>query len=275
MVEPTEETKPKKKRRVGSTSDTCVAFPVGDEIAAAKARDRKGIVHVASIPPGMPPGTLRNLMLEFGDVGRVYLAPEDEHTHRRRKFGGGTTRKFYTEGWVEFEDKRVARDVASQLHCTNIGGRGSSYYHDFLWNLKYLPKFKWHQLNEGAIYQRQVRKARLSQKMAQAHRENLFFLEQVEKANAKKKIARRKAEQCAKRGEHVDEPNTAKTTEPDIQEEQIPDKRRKAEQCAKKGEPVDEPNTTEPDFQEEQIPDKRTFVTRTHQISDRLLAVLF
>lgn len=47
---------------------------------------------------------------------------------------------------------------------------------------RYLPKFKWSQLKEGAVYNNQVRKARLEQRVNQARRENNLFLERVEEA---------------------------------------------------------------------------------------------
>jgi len=43
---------------------------------------------------------------------------------------------------VEFRDKKVAKSVAQSLNNTQIGGRKGDYYHDDIWNLKYLKKFK-------------------------------------------------------------------------------------------------------------------------------------
>ena len=45
-------------------------------------------------------------------------------------------------------DKRVAKAVASTLNNVPIGGRKKNYYHDDLWNMKYLPKFRWTHLTE-------------------------------------------------------------------------------------------------------------------------------
>ena len=65
----------------------------------------------------------------------------------RKKFGG-SKKKNFTEGWVEFLDKRVAKAVARTLNSMPIGGQKRNYYHDDLWNIKYLPKFKWGHLTE-------------------------------------------------------------------------------------------------------------------------------
>ena len=49
---------------------------------------------------------------------------------------------------MEFEDKKVAKRVVAMLNGNAIGGKRRSAYHYDLWNLKYLPKFKWDQLTE-------------------------------------------------------------------------------------------------------------------------------
>lgn len=43
---------------------------------------------------------------------QVYLAEEDQANRRARKKAGGNSGKMYTEGWVEFEDKKIARGVS-------------------------------------------------------------------------------------------------------------------------------------------------------------------
>ena len=41
----------------------------------------------------------------------MYLAEEDQANRRARKKAGGNSGKMYTEGWIEFEDKKIARGV--------------------------------------------------------------------------------------------------------------------------------------------------------------------
>ncbi|CAJ1462186.1 unnamed protein product [Effrenium voratum] len=164
--------------------------------------DRKGVIHLASIPLCMGIQKLRHIMEQFGEVGRVYLAPEDKVRHQNRKRSGGSRKVRFTEGWVEFADRRVARRVAESLNGSTIGGKKRhNFFRDDMWNMRYLPGFKWHMLKEGTIYNQQVRKARLQQRMSQATRENSFYLESVEKAKTREKIAERRAA----RGKNGDE----------------------------------------------------------------------
>ncbi|KAG0299409.1 RNA-binding ATPase activator esf2 [Dissophora globulifera] len=162
------------------------------------ARDKTGIVYLSRVPPFMKPVKLRHLLGQFGELGRVYLAPEDAKVAARRKKYGGNKKQNFTEGWVEFKDKSVAKQVAKSLNTTIIGGNKNSYYHDDMWNIKYLPKFKWDHLTERIAYENSSRAQRLQAEINQAARENKYILNNIEKAKMikgmeEKKAAKRKA----------------------------------------------------------------------------------
>ena len=90
---------------------------------------------------------------------------------QKRKQRGGNKKVRYTEGWVEFADKDVAQMVAENLNnqpvgkaafistkmCQTyrsllpklfLGGRKNSFFYSDIWNMKYLPGFKWQHLSE-------------------------------------------------------------------------------------------------------------------------------
>lgn len=96
----------------------------------------------------MKPEKLKHLLSKYGDINRIYLVPEDKSLHKKRVAAGGNRRAKFTEGWIEFEDKKIAKRVAAMLNTTQIGGRKRDYYHDDMWNLKYLKGFKWDHLTE-------------------------------------------------------------------------------------------------------------------------------
>lgn len=68
----------------------------------------------------MTPNFIRKLLRQYG-IERIYLMPEDESLRLHRKKTGGNKRQRFTEGWVEFTDKKVARLVAEALNCQNMG----------------------------------------------------------------------------------------------------------------------------------------------------------
>lgn len=124
----------------------------------------RGVVYLSTVPPFMKPDKLRHLLSQVGDIGRIYLTPEDKSDYKKRKREGGNRKKKYVDGWVEFIDKRKAKKAADILNGTPIGGKKRhNYYRDDIWNLKYLHKFKWSMIKEEERYKKMSRKQKLDQ----------------------------------------------------------------------------------------------------------------
>lgn len=157
-----------------------------------EALQKRGVIYVSRIPPFMKPNKLRTIMSEYGEVIRLYIAEEDPIKRKKRKESGGNGSKQFTEGWVEFADKKIAKKVALSLNNTSIGATKGDYYHDDLWNLKYLKGFKWDQLTEKFAYERRVREHKLQAFMLQAKRANAEFSELFDKQKAQQHIEKRK-----------------------------------------------------------------------------------
>lgn len=81
---------------------------------------KRGVVYVARVPPKMTPTKIKSLLSDFGEITRVYLVEEDKAVRQRRRKQGGSGAKRYTEGWVEFAKKRIAKHVALSLNNTPI-----------------------------------------------------------------------------------------------------------------------------------------------------------
>lgn len=122
-----------------------------------------GIVYISRLPPGMTPQKVRHLMARWGDVGKVYAQRKDcsytslnsSHHSSRCSYvtdvglfasfkanaviaiaptgynpNANTPQKKqkhasanFSEAWVEFLDKSVAKTVASMLNAQVIGGK--------------------------------------------------------------------------------------------------------------------------------------------------------
>jgi len=158
-----------------------------------RSKTEPGIVYLSRIPPAMNPLKIRSLLSQYGNVGRLFLQPEDPSIRKRRKKSGGNSRKQFTEGWVEYEDKKIAKSVAKTLNSTNFGGKKRYYYHDDIWNIKYLPKFKWVHISEKLAYEKAAREQRMRTEIAQVKRETNAFLENVDKGKEILAIEKRKA----------------------------------------------------------------------------------
>uniref|UniRef100_A0A7S3YVS4 18S rRNA factor 2 n=1 Tax=Lotharella globosa TaxID=91324 RepID=A0A7S3YVS4_9EUKA len=149
-----------------------------------KQHDKTGVVYLSTIPPFMRVHKLRSLLSQYGLVGRIYLSPEDAAITRKRKKYRNNRRIKFTEGWVEFANKKVAKRVALALNNTAVGGKKRDYYSQDRWNMKYLSKFKWHHLTERIAYESNVKHQRVRNDMTEAKREAKFYLEKAGQAKA-------------------------------------------------------------------------------------------
>ncbi|CAK9802674.1 Pre-rRNA-processing protein esf2 [Anthophora quadrimaculata] len=133
----------------------------GDDATKRKKR-KPGIVYLSSIAKYMNIAKIREIFSVYGKVGKIYLQlaeNESELKSKRKGKGKGKGRKnmcvkSFTEGWVEFESKKVAKYVAFTLNNAQISTRKKSKFYDAIWNIKYLPRFKWIHLCERLAYER-------------------------------------------------------------------------------------------------------------------------
>nr|XP_057939253.1 activator of basal transcription 1 [Doryrhamphus excisus] len=150
-----------------------------------------GILYIGHIPPRFRPKHLRNLMSVYGEIGRVFLQPEDGEIKKRKK-KSGSRRCDFTEGWIEFRDKRVAKRVAASLHNTPMATRKRQTFISDLWCIKYLHRFQWTHLSERLAYEQMVLQQRLRTEVSQAKKETNFYLDSVDKSAHMDKMKRKR-----------------------------------------------------------------------------------
>lgn len=195
----------KKAKKLKAKDLPGVARPLTKKnlVATDEAIKKSGVVYISRVPPFMKPNKLRSLLAPYGDINRIFLAPEDPVARARRVKGGGNKKKTFTEGWVEFIRKKDAKAVCELLNARPIGGKKGSYYHDDIWNLLYLNGFKWHNLTEQIAAEDAERSSRMRAEISKTTRENKLFVRNVERAKmldgmeAKAKAKKRKASDTA------------------------------------------------------------------------------
>ena len=154
---------------------------------------RTGVIYISRIPPFMKPQKVRNLLAPYGSIGRIFLSPEDAIVHTRRVKLGGNKKRSYTDGWVEFLNKKDAKLVAEALNAQPIGGKKGNWYHDDVWNIKYLKGFKWDNLTEQIASQNAAMADKLRREIAQSTKETNIFLENVKRAKMLDNIKAKKS----------------------------------------------------------------------------------
>ncbi|KAF8399807.1 hypothetical protein HHK36_015678 [Tetracentron sinense] len=157
---------------------------------AAKA-DKRGICYLSRIPPQMNPLRLRQILSQYGELQRIYLTPENPEARVHRKQAGVFRGKQFSEGWVEFSKKSVAKRIANMLNGEPMGGRKKSPFYYDLWNIKYLSKFKWDDLTGEIAYKNAIREQKLALEISAAKRERDFYLSKVDQSRALSSIQER------------------------------------------------------------------------------------
>ncbi|MCJ1438065.1 RNA-binding ATPase activator esf2 [Xylographa pallens] len=189
------------------------------QLASSQRKARKtGVIYLSRIPPFMRPSTIRHLLTPYGDISRLFLTPEPPAVYTRRVKAGGNKKRSFIDGWVEFASKKHAKICAETLNGETIGGKKGGWYHDDIWNIKYLRGFKWTDLMEQVQGEEKAREGRMRAELQREQRERKAFLGNVEAAKREKgmEMKRKKKEEDGKRtGEGVNgATNTVRTTEP-------------------------------------------------------------
>lgn len=157
----------------------------------AEKADKRGICYLSRIPPRMDPLILRQILSQYGEIQRIYLTPEGDAARIHRKKNGGFRGQGFSEGWVEFTKKSVAKRVAKMLNGQEIGGKKRSMFYYDLWNIKYLSKFKWDDLTQEIAYKNAIREQKLALEISAAKRESSFYLSKVDQSRALSSIEER------------------------------------------------------------------------------------
>ncbi|KAL4812778.1 Pre-rRNA-processing protein esf2 [Aspergillus spinulosporus] len=162
-------------------------------------KNKTGVVYFSSLPPYLKPFALKSLLETrgFKPITKVFLTPavRPPSAPRRRS----NKRKTYTDGWVEFASKKTAKICAETLNATIVGGKKGGWYHDDVWNMKYLKGFKWADLMETQERERSEREAKRRIEDARARKEEKVFLQGYEKGKMLEGIQKKNEEKRRKK----------------------------------------------------------------------------
>ncbi|KAL6896544.1 hypothetical protein ACP4OV_007116 [Aristida adscensionis] len=181
---------------------------------------KRGVCYLSRVPPQMNPSHLRQMLSKYGEVLRIYLVPEGQG-HRKHTV---VKAKAYSEGWIEFAKKSVAKRVANLLNGEQIGGKKRSPFFYDIWNIKYLRKFKWDDLVGEMAEKTHIREQKLTLEIATAKKQRDHYLSNVEKSRVLKHIQERRKKGIQK---------TEGTGPVDVQTRPIPQKKPVEEMGAK------------------------------------------
>jgi ESF2/ABP1 family protein len=162
-------------------------------------KNKTGVIYLSSLPPYLKPFALKAMLEQrgFEPITKIFLAPLlPSAAGNRRK---SNKRKTYTDGWVEFASKKTAKICAETLNAHIVGGRKGGWYHDDVWNMKYLRGFKWTDLMEQVQRERSEREARQRIEDSRAKKEEKMFVAGVESGRVADGMARKNEEKARRR----------------------------------------------------------------------------
>lgn len=210
-----------------------------EQLAKEQAKIKKtGVCYLSRIPPYMKPSKLRSILSRFGELDRIFLKPEDIAIYKKRVKYGGNKKKNYTEGWVEFLNKKNAKLCEATLNGNKIGGKKTSYYYDDILNIKYLPKFKWFDLTQQISKENEVRQSKLALEVSQQHKLNKSFINNLDQSKMIKNIEKKKRK-STNDDDNNDDNDTGehKKVKRDFKQKDIASRRADARKEFKKDEP--------------------------------------
>jgi len=169
-----------------------------------------GVVYLSSLPPYLKPSALRNLLSQraFAPITRLFLSPASKHKSSSKK----NSRQLYTEGWIEFASKKTARRCAETLNAQVIGGKKGGFYHDDVWNMKYLRGMRWEELMAGVREEKREMEGRRDEERRNITRETKRFVEGVEEGRRIQGIKRKKESKAPPLDDDVPGPSDVKRT---------------------------------------------------------------
>ena len=152
--------------------------------AEAHKLNQRGIVYISSIPNKMQPQTIKQLLSSYNNaaIHRIYCQPIDNQKQH------GSKHISYLHGWIEFDNKHVAKQLCNMLNNQPIGGNKRNPYYDCIWNIKYLTGFKWYHLTDKLHSDRAAHASMTRDKMevARIETENYYKTVSHHKYNQRK-----------------------------------------------------------------------------------------
>lgn len=82
--------------------------------------------------------------------------------------------------------------AALTLNGNKMVSKKGNFYSEDLWNIKYLPKFKWHHLTERLAHEERLKKERLKVELEMERKVEDFYSQKIAKSKVINGIVSRK-----------------------------------------------------------------------------------
>lgn len=101
------------------------------------------------------------------------------------------------------------------LNNTQVSSRKKSKHFDCIWNIKYLPKFKWIHLHERLAYEKAARRQKLRTEIELAKKKSNYFTLNLDKHQKNKRFINKEYVELQQTVPKVESVEIDKSTDPD------------------------------------------------------------
>ncbi|CRH03007.1 small subunit rRNA processing protein, putative [Plasmodium relictum] len=128
-----------------------------------KEESKKGIIYLSHIPIGLNASKIKEIFSKYGSIDKMHLnkIKEDEIDIASKEKNNKRLR--YSDGYIEFFNKKDAIKVEKLLNNQMIGGKKrKNILRESFWHIKYLKNFTWNDLVSSVLYRNISRKDRFN-----------------------------------------------------------------------------------------------------------------
>ncbi|CRG93129.1 small subunit rRNA processing protein, putative [Plasmodium gallinaceum] len=154
-----------------------------------KEESKRGIIYLSHIPIGLTPSKIKEIFSKYGSIDKIYLNKiKDEKINIVSKEKNSKRIK-YSDGYIEFYDKKDAIKVEKLLNNQMIGGKKrKNILRENFWHIKYLKNFTWNDLVSSVLYRNISRKDRFNFALKNMYKNYEKYLEKnIDKEGYNKK----------------------------------------------------------------------------------------
>ena len=111
----------------------------------------------------------------------------------------------FSEGWVEFLSKKVAKQAALTLNNTPVTMKRNSRFSELVWNVCYLKGFEFELLATRDTYERKVQEKLHKAELLRVRREVTDYLERSERDRTNHIVTEKKKRRQKRRNDNDDD----------------------------------------------------------------------
>ena len=93
---------------------------------------------------------------------------------------------------MEFKQRRVAKYVTAALNNVQVGGKKRHPWYNCIWNIKYLPKFSWTDVNADRELKRATYDSRIRADISQVKKQTNYYVSNYEKSKNLQEMKKRR-----------------------------------------------------------------------------------